>query len=578
MRCNNCGKEIEEYEIFCDECKKNLKKSSSREDVNELERLIENQKKLNDLEATKELVDLENLVAEELEKEKSDTIEITDLNEKIGLENDNQIVEPIENSKQPDDKKIESREERKEQENELKNKKDKKKLIIIISCVVAALVVIISLILILKPNKKEDKIEINYKKIINDYGKSVKDAVTNYMDDNEEAPTWSDISKDIKYKDYKVVCQTHNIYKDGNIYLAKCKVNGESTKYTYGKEQEDKETKKLTIYESNGTYNTESGREVGTITCKTEVCSNTKSYDTYSIIKEDDGDYIYNYKEDSRVFGPFKFDDELSYGNRLYAVMYRESGQNNMYSLVSSKSFKNIYGALELGIGDELKVLYKYGYAILKSGGKYNFLNLRTGNTSYSIEAKSLGIFSEDAKSNLVNMVAYTSNDKVKLYNSNGKDLLDGEEFDTYEEYNGGYLFKTNTYYKVCDSSLNVKVNSRKYDSILKMYKDFIVVINKNHLEITDMNDKVLATFKDEWSSNYEFKADLSGWNTYDNKYGIYLTVINKSIKDGEPGHTRKYYYIKDTKESGLLEEKPKPEEPEEPEESKEPDKTDETD
>lgn len=575
MRCNNCGKEIGEYEIFCDECKKNLKKSSSREDVNELERLIENQKKLNDLEATKELVDLENLVAEELEKEKSDTIEITDLNEKIGLENDNQIVEPIENSKQPDDKKIESREERKEQENELKNKKDKKKLIIIISCVVAALVVIISLILILKPNKKEDKIEINYKKIINDYGKSVKDAVTNYMDDNEEAPAWSDISKDIKYKDYKVVCQTHNIYIDGNIYLAKCKVNGESTKYTYGKEQEDKETKKLTIYESNGTYNTESGREVGKITCKTEVCSNTKSYDTYSIIKEDDGDYIYNYKEDSRVFGPFKFDDELSYGNRLYAVMYRESGQNNMYSLVSSKSFKNIYGALELGIGDELKVLYKYGYAILKSGGKYNFLNLKTGNISYSIEAKSLGIFNEDAKSNLVNMVAYTSNDKVKLYNSNGKDLLDGEEFDTYEEYNGGYLFKTNTYYKVCDSSLNVKVNSRKYDSILKMYKDFIVVINKNHLEITDMNDKVLATFKDEWSSNYEFKADLSGWNTYDNKYGIYLTVINKSIKDGEPGHTRKYYYIKDTKESGLLEEKPKPEEPEE---SKEPDKTDETD
>jgi len=574
MRCNNCGKEIEESEIFCDECKKNLKRNSSRDDVNELERLIENQKKLNDLDATKELVDLENLVVEELEKEKFNTIEITDLNKQIDLENINLETGPIQNNEKIEDKKTESREERKEQENELKNKKDKKKLIIIISSIVATLIIIISLVLILKPNKKDDKIETNYKKVINDYGKSVKDVVSKYMSSNEEVPTWSDISKDIKYKDYKVVCQTHSIYKDGNIYLAKCKVNGVSTKFTYGKEQEDKETKKLTIYENNGTYNTESGNEVGTITCKTEVCSNTKSYDTYSIIKEDDGDYIYNYKEDSLVFGPFKFDDELSYGNRLYAVMYRESGQNNIYSLVSNKSLKNINGALELGIGYELKVLYKYGYAILKNGNKYNFLNLRTGNISYSIEAKSLGIFSEDTKNNLVNIIAYTSNNKIKLYNSNGKTLLNGEEFDTYEEYNGGYLFKTNTYYKICDSSLNVKVNSRKFDKILKMYKDFVVVLNKNHLEITDINDKVLATFKDEWSSNYEFRADLSGWNTYNNKYGIYLTVIDKSIKEGEAMHTRKYYYIKDTKEYGLLEEMQKPEIPEEP---KKPEETDDT-
>ena len=37
MKCNRCGKEIEETEIFCDDCKKYLKKFSSRSDVEVLE-------------------------------------------------------------------------------------------------------------------------------------------------------------------------------------------------------------------------------------------------------------------------------------------------------------------------------------------------------------------------------------------------------------------------------------------------------------------------------------------------------------------------------------------------------------
>ena len=64
MKCNRCGKEIDELEIFCDDCKKELKKVSSRSDVEELEESIENQKKLTDLENTKELVNLDKLVEE----------------------------------------------------------------------------------------------------------------------------------------------------------------------------------------------------------------------------------------------------------------------------------------------------------------------------------------------------------------------------------------------------------------------------------------------------------------------------------------------------------------------------------
>ena len=59
MKCNRCGKEIDELEIFCSVCKKHLKEFTSKKQVNELEELIENQKNFDDLENTKASVDFE---------------------------------------------------------------------------------------------------------------------------------------------------------------------------------------------------------------------------------------------------------------------------------------------------------------------------------------------------------------------------------------------------------------------------------------------------------------------------------------------------------------------------------------
>ena len=65
MKCKNCGKGIEENKIFCDDCEKIMKENSSKAKVKELEELIENEKSLNDLENTKELNNLSDLVLEE---------------------------------------------------------------------------------------------------------------------------------------------------------------------------------------------------------------------------------------------------------------------------------------------------------------------------------------------------------------------------------------------------------------------------------------------------------------------------------------------------------------------------------
>ena len=55
MKCNRCGKKIDDLEIFCSACKKHLKEFTTKKQVNELEELIENQKNFDDLENTKEL-------------------------------------------------------------------------------------------------------------------------------------------------------------------------------------------------------------------------------------------------------------------------------------------------------------------------------------------------------------------------------------------------------------------------------------------------------------------------------------------------------------------------------------------
>ena len=76
MRCKNCGKEIEKFEIFCEDCKERMKTTSSREELIELERLIEENKNNEDLELTKELPNIESIESIIEEKANVDVSEL----------------------------------------------------------------------------------------------------------------------------------------------------------------------------------------------------------------------------------------------------------------------------------------------------------------------------------------------------------------------------------------------------------------------------------------------------------------------------------------------------------------------
>ena len=542
MKCNRCGKEIEESEIFCNDCKKIFRNVSSRSEVKELEELIENQKKLTDLENTIELVNLDSLVAEELEKE--DSLVAEEL-EKEDINQETSVIEEVKEEKQEEIKKEEKK----------SKKNNKKKLIVIISIISIILIIgIILLCVFLGKDKKEEKqVIIDYEKVINNYGDSITKIVEEYIESNEDIPTWQYVIEKLDYDKYEVNCSTHNIYSDGSIYLSSCKVNNKKTKYTYGKEQEEvKEGKNIQIYKQNNNgniiYSNNNGSLVGTVTCKTEDCEYINAYDNYVLIKEDSEYYIYDYINNTINFGPFIYENEnniLTDNNILYGIFYKEENINNIYSVQVKKVLKNIQGTLYNKRNNlDPTIMYKYNYVIMENNNRHDFINLKTGNVSYTIK-ENIKEFIEDK--NIVYITAYTNDiNKFKIYNSNGKLLFGGEEYSNFI-ISKNILVSNNTNFKVYDEDLKLKTNSKTYDGILDFNEEFVVVTKNSDLIILDLEDKVLATY--EYSlDNYIYHKDLT---KKDNK-GIYITIENKKIPSNKEGRYIEYYYIFSTKESGL--------------------------
>jgi len=552
MKCNRCGKDIDELEIFCDDCKKHLKKFSSRKEVDELEELIENQKKLNDLENTKELVNLDKLVEEELVKE--EIIETKN-------EDKTQVIEQIENVK--DVVKDIARED--SEFSDIEKEENKKKKIIIIISIILGVLILISILLVLvlgKKDKEESKVVIDYEKAINAYGDSVKNLVLDYIEKNEEIPTWQYVIENIEYNRYEVDCTNHIIYTDGNIYLSQCKVNRKTTKYTYGEEQEEvKEGKKINIYKEDydgySVYSSKSSKnskEVGIVTCESEECSYINAFNQFVLIKENDEYYLYDYTNNSLNFGPFNLNNEydiLVHNNELYGIIYNQENQINIYNVKTSKVLKNIKGILLSGeMGFDPTIMYKYDYAILVDNGKNNFVNLKTGNVSYKVD-ENIVEFIENESKKLVYIITITTNNKYKIYNSTGKTLFDGKEYLHYVLDSNNLLVSTENNFKVYDANLKLKKQSKEYDKILGLYSNCVIVSKDNDLIMLSIEDEVYTIFEDVWNDdNNIFYYNLSGRK--DDR--IIITIENKKIPYGTQGNAIEYYYNLSTKESGFTE------------------------
>ena len=78
--------------------------------------------------------------------------------------------------------------------------------------------------------------------------------------------------------------------------------------------------------------------------------------------------------------------------------------------------------------------------------------------------------------------------------------------------------------------------NSKKYDKVCFLIKDYAVVIDDNYLKIVNYDGNVLAKYDN--MSNYSLNYDASGWKKIDDKEGIYLVILNEKNEEKE------YYYV----------------------------------
>jgi len=506
MECKNCGKQISDIEQYCDECRALLKEE-------ELNKLIEENKELNKLEITKELETLDNIE----EKKENETYLKEELKDLINFEEE---------------------------------EKEEKKYIIIIASIIIIFLLVITLILVVISKKPKEVIEekINYNQIITEYGDSINLFVSNYLKENTEIPSWSYINDVIDYKKHKVSCITKKIYKDGNIYLNDCKVDGIKTDVYYGTEQQEKEGKSINIYknEEESFTDIENQNLVGTITCNTEECDFIVAYEKFVLIKENNKYYLYNYENNGIEFGPFEMlensyeKDLLSYDNKLYGILYDNGKEKSIYNVNTEKTIKNIEGNLLEPIATlNPTIMYKYGYAIFVNENKNNFINLKTGNISYTIEGK-INYLIENYNKDLVYITTYnTLNNKITIHNSNGKKLFNGNEYNGLIVKDKNIIIYNDTNYYLYDNDLKKTLESKKYDSVLNIYDNYVVVVDNKKLELLDLNDNILATYDLLWEDDYKFNSIFINEN-----------IINLIIDTH--GQSFNYYYNINTKEYGL--------------------------
>ena len=232
-------------------------------------------------------------------------------------------------------------------------KKNKKNKIIIISLILSILVVIgviITCVVIFNDDDEKEIVEVEKKltesekeELIKNYGEALEGVISIYYSKQGVLLEYEDAVKLVEF-DEEINCTTHEIYKDGKVYLNNCSINGVKTKYTYGEEQVtvestdeilkvyvEKASKKVTLEEPKGTtYDTYTVHCGGTYSEAEILGDYVIYYDSEYTL------HMKNYKTDENVL------KNISY-QAIWPIRVSAGVYDSTYILVKISNFWGVY-------------------------------------------------------------------------------------------------------------------------------------------------------------------------------------------------------------------------------------------
>ncbi len=264
-------------------------------------------------------------------------------------------------------------------------------------------------------DKKKELTAAEQKQIIEEYGEALEGIIGVYYQKQDVLLEYEDAILLVKY-DHEVVCDEHEIYEDGKVFLDECSIDEQEVAYSYGKKQKKAELQEgaIKVYVSKSS---------GKATLKEP--SNVKEYDVYSfdiagkyanlMLLSEKSDYVfyndanrnpymYNYKTRKKALPeleyqeilPFYYQDEADtkYAavkiNNLWGVYNLENESrvvppSYVFYYPYSSDHTGIFGFK--AIGDGLIPVIKYD-----NYNYYGVLNYKTNQLLIPCELRQMGI------------------------------------------------------------------------------------------------------------------------------------------------------------------------------------------
>lgn len=300
-----------------------------------------------------------------------------------------------------------------------------------------------------------------------------------------------------------------------------------------------------------------------TYLCNSENCIHYGYYKnaSYVIIKDGDKYLIYDY-ENNRALelnlsnALYKTIELCGYKNKVYGLSISDINDKFAYYSLSSKMFESSF--IYDYISNDNGVLFANDMFIASS-----YYDDKTENYVVSAKTKDVLYTSQDeiyafgTKKNVYYAKNFTEENIVmsEIYNDSFKLLLDGKRYQSFTSNNDGNLIVINddNTFSMYNSNGTFIKSSKTYKRIVKLCDDYVIVIdNDDYLKLIDYDGNLKAKFI-KIEENHIIYDNLSGYDTKDNKSGVFIVVSDTNVSYEENGRTLYYYYIPKTKETGLI-------------------------